>query len=338
MSQKLKIGVIGAGRIGKVHTKTFSTLVPDASVGAIADIDMRAAEELAAQYSVPKTYADRHALLADPEIGAVAICAPTAFHAPMIIDAAAAGKHIFCEKPLAFDLTEIDRALAAVQKSGVTFLMGFNRRHDAGHTRIRRDIMAGRLGTPELCHIISRDPSPPSAEYIRTSGGIYVDMMIHDFDLSRYLLNDEPEEIFATGSCLVEPEFAKYDDVDTSMVIIRFKNGAICNIDNSRHAVYGYDQRVEVMGSKGCLSTSNLLEDNTRFASANGFQEPRALNFFMERYVPAFQTEGIHFVDCIMNRAIPSCTGVDGRAAVVMAKAAALSAKTGRLVNIAEIG
>jgi len=338
MVRNLKIGVIGAGRIGKVHARTFSTLVSGASVGAIADTNGKAAHELASLYDVPKTYTDHKDLLADPEIGAIAICTPTEFHAPMIVDAANAGKHIFCEKPLAFDLADIDQALEAVRKSGVTFLMGFNRRHDVGHTRIRRDVMAGRIGSPELCHIISRDPAPPTAEYIRTSGGIYVDMMIHDFDLSRYLLNDDPEEIFATGSCLVEPEFAKYDDVDTAMVIIRFKSGAICNIDNSRRAIYGYDQRVEVMGSKGRLSTYNMLEDNPQFAGPDGFQEPRALNFFMERYIPAFQAEGIHFVDCVLNGTTPSCTGMDGRAAVVMAKAAALSAKTGRFVNVNEIG
>ncbi|MCC8109206.1 MAG: inositol 2-dehydrogenase, partial [Planctomycetes bacterium] len=228
--------------------------------------------------------------------------------------------------------------LAAATRSGVTFLIGGNRRHDVGHTRSRRDVFAGRIGNPELCHIISRDPSPPTAEYIRTSGGIYVDMMIHDFDLSRYLLNDEPEEVFATGACLIEPEFAKYNDVDTAMVTIRFRNGAICSIDNSRRAIYGYDQRVEVMGSKGRLSTFNMLEDNTQFAGPDGFQEPRALNFFMERYIPAFQTEGIHFADCLLHGATPNCTGEDGRAAVVMAKAADLSAKTGRLVKISEIG
>ncbi len=337
MTEKLKIGVIGAGRIGKVHAKTFSTLVPNACVGAIADVNLDAAKELAAQYGVSRVYAAHQDLLADAEIGAVAICTPTQFHAGMIIDAARAGKHIFCEKPLAFELDAIDGALAAIEKSGVVFLMGFNRRHDAGHTKIRNDVMAGRVGAPELCHIISRDPAPPTSEYIRTSGGIYVDMMIHDFDLARYLLNDEPEQIFAAGSCLVEPEFAKYGDVDTAMVIIKFKSGAICNIDNSRRAVYGYDQRVEVLGAKGRLSTFNLLEDNTLFAGPEGFQEPRALNFFMERYIPAFQAEGIHFVDCILKGATPSCSGRDGRAAVVMAKAAALSAKTRSFVNVSDI-
>ncbi len=337
MTQKLKIGLIGAGRIGKVHAKTFSTLVPDTCVGAIADINEAAARDLAQRYNDVKVYSDYKELPQNPEITAVAICTPTEYHAEMIIAAANAGKHIFCEKPLAFELAAIDDALAAVARSKVTFLMGFNRRHDLGHTRIRRDIMAGRIGNAELCHIISRDPAPPTAEYIRTSGGIFVDMMIHDFDLSRYVLNDEPEEIFAAGSCLIEPEFAKYNDFDTAMVVIRFKKGAICHIDNSRRAVYGYDQRVEVMGSKGRLSTFNLLEDNTQFAGAEGFTEPRALNFFMERYIPAFQTEGIHFVDCIRKGVTPSCTGNDGRAAVRMAKAAALSASTKRLVSMREI-
>lgn len=337
MTSKLKIGVIGAGRIGKVHAKTFSTLVPDACVGAIADVNETAAKELASQYNVTKICSDYTELLKDPEIGAIAICTPTEFHADMIVAAANAGKHIFCEKPLAFDLGAIDGALQAVAKNKVIFLMGFNRRHDLGHTRIRRDVISGRIGNPELCHIISRDPAPPTADYIRTSGGIFVDMMIHDFDLSRYLLNDEPEEVFATGSCLIEPEFAKYNDFDTAMVVIRFKKGAICHIDNSRRAVYGYDQRVEVMGSKGRLSTFNLLEDNTQFAGPEGFNEPRALNFFMERYIPAFQTEGIHFVDCIRKGVTPSCNGNDGKAAVIMAKAAALSAATKRFVGMHEI-
>ncbi|MCD8140111.1 MAG: inositol 2-dehydrogenase [Planctomycetaceae bacterium] len=338
MSANFKIGLVGAGRIGKVHAKTFSTLVPDACVAGIADIDLAAAKSLANQYDIPVATDDYRRLLDDKSIDAIAVCTPTDFHADMIIGAAEAKKHVFCEKPLAFELDQIDAALAAVEKNKVVFMMGFNRRHDVGHSRIRKDVVAGRIGNPELCLIISRDPAPPSAEYIRTSGGIFVDMMIHDFDLSRYLLNDEPVEIYATGSCMVDPEFAKYDDFDTAMVVIRFAKGAICHIDNSRRAVYGYDQRVEVMGSKGRLTTANLLEDNTTFAGPDGFHEPRALNFFMERYVPAFQTEGIMFVDCVKNGTPPACTGFDGRAAVAMAKAAALSAKTGRAVKMEEIG
>lgn len=338
MTQTLNIGVIGAGRIGKVHAKTFHTLVPGARVAAISDVVPAAAKAIADEFGIERSLADHHEILADKNIDAIVICTPTSTHAQITEEAAKAGKHIFCEKPIAFDLDKIDRALKAVADNKVVFLMGFNRRYDAGHRKIRADVLAGRIGAPEMCLITSRDPSPPSVEYIRSSGGIFVDMMIHDLDLSRYFLNDEPDEIYATGSCLVDPEFAKADDYDTAMVVIRFKKGSICHIDNSRRAVYGYDQRVEVFGSKGMLSTANVLEDNVRFSGPDGFHDPRCLNFFMERYIDAFQYEGSVFARCIREGMAPPSTGFDGRQAVLMAKAAAKSSREGRAVKMSEVG
>ncbi|MDR1535260.1 MAG: inositol 2-dehydrogenase [Planctomycetota bacterium] len=336
MSDIIRIGVIGAGRIGKLHARTLSALVPGVKVTAISDLVPEAAGAVAAECGIGRVAADHRDILADRDIDAVAICSSTDTHAGLIEEAAAAGKHIFCEKPIALDLERIDRALKAVADRRVLLMVGFNRRYDAGNARLREAVASGRIGAPELCLISSRDPAPPPLGYLKVSGGLFLDMMIHDFDLARFLLGDEPEEVFAFAGCLVDPEIGKIGDVDTAMAAIRFKKGAICHIDNSRRAVYGYDQRAEVFGSLGMAQTDHQYNDNTVLALASGFSRPPIKNFFLERYLPAYQEEGRVFAQCVREGREPPAAGRDGRIAVAMGYAALKSAKEGRPVKMSE--
>ncbi len=337
MSDVVRIGLIGAGRIGKVHARSLS-MVPGARVVAVSDVVEAAAKSLADEYGISAVYSDYKKILADKEIDAVFICSSTDTHAPIMEEAANAGKHIFCEKPIALELDKIDRALAAVKKAGVTLMVGFNRRYDTGNKRLRDAMLEGTIGTPEMCIINSRDPAPPPMEYVKVSGGIFLDMMIHDFDLARYLLDDEPVEVFAAGACLVDKAIGEAGDYDTAMVTIRFKKGAICHIDNSRRAVYGYDQRAEIFGAKGKVYTSNIHNDNSNVALECGYYQPPIQNFFLERYLQAYQEEGKVFVDCIKNKKTPPSTGIDGRVSVLMGYAAIKSAKENRPVKMTEVG
>lgn len=337
MAADLRVGIIGAGRIGKVHARTLSSLVPGVRVEVVSDVVLDAARSLAAECGVGKVTGDYREVLADKNIDAVVICSSTNTHAPLIQESAAAGKHIFCEKPIALELDRIDQALDAVKKNGVLLMVGFNRRYDAGNRSLREAVAAGRVGTPEMCLITSRDPAPPPISYIKVSGGIFLDMMIHDFDLARFLLNDEPVEIFTRAGCMVDPEIGKAGDFDTAMVTISFAKGAICHIDNSRRAVYGYDQRVEVFGSKGMINTENLHERNIVTADAGGFTRPPILNFFMERYIPAYQEEGKVFAQCVREGRQPPSGGLDGRMSVLMGFAAGKSARENRPVKISEV-
>ncbi len=337
MSDVIRIGLIGAGRIGKVHARSLG-MVPGAKVVAVSDVVKKAAEALAAEHHIPAVYDDYQKILADKDIDAVFICSSTDTHAQIMEESANAKKHIFCEKPIALDMAKIDKALAAVTKNGVILMVGFNRRYDTGNKRLHDAMLAGDIGNPEMCIINSRDPAPPPLEYVKVSGGIFLDMMIHDFDLARYLLDDEPEEIYACGACLVDPEIGKAGDYDTAMVTIRFKKGAICHIDNSRRAVYGYDQRAEVFGSKGKIYTQNIHENNTAIATKTGYKQPPIQNFFLERYMQAYMEEGKVFVDCVKHRKTPPSTGIDGKVSVLMGYAAIKSAKENRPVKMSEVG
>ncbi len=336
MTNTLAIGVIGAGRIGKVHVRCLSSL-PNAQVAAISDIDVDAAGKLAQEYGIKHVYADCRKIIDDAKINAVYICSSTDSHAEIIISAAKAKKHIFCEKPIALDLKKINAALEAVKDNNVTLMVGFNRRYDAGNIQLRAAVLDGSIGDPEMCVINSRDPAPPPMDYVKVSGGIFLDMMIHDFDLSRYLLNDEPEEIYAEGACLIDPEIGKLGDYDTAMVTIRFRNGALCHIDNSRRAVYGYDQRAEVFGSEGSAYTANIHNNNSVVVNASSYRQPPIQNFFLERYLAAYQEEASYFVKCITKGAKPLSGGFDGKVSVLMGYAAIKSAKERRPVLISEM-
>lgn len=334
----INIALVGAGRIGKVHAKAVMNTIPNATLVAVADYHLPAAEALAAQYQIPFYTSNHLETIQHDDVDAVIIASSTDTHAPFIIDAAKAGKHIFCEKPIAADLNIIDEALAAVESAGVKLQIGFNRRFDPSFARIKQAIESGEIGTPHLLHIISRDPSPPPVDYIKVSGGMYFDMTIHDFDMARFLFG-EVEEIYATGAVLVDPAIGEAGDIDTAIITLRFANGAIGTIDNSRQAVYGYDQRVEAFGSKGSAINDNLYPDAVTLNTAKTVHRGSLpMNFFLERYTPAYETELQTFVDCVVNDKPIPVTGQDGRVPVVMAMAAQKSYQENRPVKLSEVG
>eukprot|EP00173_Palmaria_palmata_P000644 Plantae.Rhodophyta-Palmaria_palmata.ctg1307.p1 GENE.Plantae.Rhodophyta-Palmaria_palmata.ctg1307~~Plantae.Rhodophyta-Palmaria_palmata.ctg1307.p1 ORF type:complete len:299 (-),score=41.44 Plantae.Rhodophyta-Palmaria_palmata.ctg1307:286-1158(-) len=276
-------------------------------------------------------------MLEDPTVDAVCICSASDKHVEQIIQAAEAGKHIFCEKPIATSLEVIDKALVAVKKAGVRLQVGFNRRFDTNYARVRMAVMNDEIGQPHMLHITSRDPSPPSMEYVESSGGIWLDCSIHDIDMSRFLIGDEVEEVYALGAVNIDPDFAKYDDVDTSIITLRFKNGVIGTIDNSRQAVYGYDQRCEVLGSKGSIQINNNYNNSAVISNDKAVSRDLPLHFFMERYTDSFIVELEQFCDAIMDNTPVPCTGLDGRAPVAIALAAKKSYLEKRPVKISEV-
>jgi myo-inositol 2-dehydrogenase/D-chiro-inositol 1-dehydrogenase len=331
----LRLGVIGAGRIGQIHAQNIAQHLPSAQLVAIADPRLDAAQELAARLRVPRAVADYRALLDDASIAAVAICSSTDTHAPLITAAAQAGKHIFCEKPIARALDEIDQALAAVARAGVKLQVGFNRRFDSSFCRVRELVAAGEIGAPHLLRITSRDPAPPPLAYVRVSGGLFFDMTIHDFDMARYLIGSEVVEIYAVGGVRVDPAIGAAGDIDTALLTLRFANGVFGTIDNSRQAVYGYDQRVEVFGSGGMAQAQNNIPDSHVLLNAAGTHTAKPLYFFLERYAESFREELRAFVECVRKDREPPVTGRDGRIPVVMALAAERSLREGCPVRLA---
>ncbi len=337
MNQTLNVGIIGAGRIGKIHAETIAFRIPDATALAIADIDKEAVRKLAARCGIPQVCPTAEDLLADRRIEAVLICSPTATHADLIIAAADAGKHIFCEKPIDFSLAKIDRALAAVRRAGVKLQIGFNRRFDANYARVRESVASGEIGRPHLLHIISRDPAPPPIAYVKASGGMFLDMSIHDFDMARFLIGDDVEEIYTTAGVLVDPQIGAAGDVDTALIVLRFQSGVIGTIDNSRQAVYGYDQRVEILGSAGAIGTGNCYPNQAVISTASAIRRDLPLNFFMERYAESFTNELRAFVRAVLADEPTPVTGDDGRIPVVMALAARKSFDQHRPVRLDEV-
>jgi myo-inositol 2-dehydrogenase/D-chiro-inositol 1-dehydrogenase len=319
---KLPIGIIGAGRIGKVHAETLAFRLPESQIVAITDLNREAAESLAARCAIPEVAESSDAILANPEIKAVLICSSTNTHAGLIIEAAKAGKHIFCEKPIAFTLAEIDRALAVVHAAQVQLQIGFNRRFDSNFARVRQTVVNGEIGKPRLMHIISRDPAPPPLEYVRASGGMFMDMTIHDFDMARFLIGDEVEEIYTAGGVMVDPKIGEAGDLDTAIILMRFRNGVIATIDNSRQAAYGYDQRVEILGSAGKIATENCYPNQAEISTGKTVHRDLPLNFFMDRYTESFAAELRAFVAAVLEKRPTPVTGIDGRIPVAMALAA----------------
>ncbi len=335
-AQTLKIGLIGAGRIGQLHARHLTSRVASADLIMVADMSVDAARLCANRFAIPSYVQDYHALLDHPGIQAVLICSSTDTHARMIEEAAQAGKHIFCEKPIALDLPAIDQALQAVAHSGMKFQVGFNRRFDANFQRVRQAIEDGEIGQPRQFHIVSRDPAPPPIEYIRVSGGLFLDMAIHDFDMIRFLLGSEAEELSAVGSVLCDPAIGEAGDVDTTVTTLRYPDGVIGTISNSRQAPYGYDQRVEILGSTGAVSIDNNYPNTAIISDAHGIHRDRPHRFFLERYTESFVSELTAFVDAILyDKPIP-VTGHDGRMSVVMALAAQQSLIEHRSVRLDE--
>lgn len=332
----INMGIIGAGRIGRVHADTLTARIPNARVLAVADIFPESARSAAEQYGIPDYTADPSELISSGEIDAVVICTSTDTHIQFIIESAKAGKQIFCEKPISFDLAEIDAALRVVAAQGVKLQIGFNRRFDLNHVRLKQAIDRGEIGAPHTMMIISRDPAPPPIEYIRVSGGLMMDMMIHDFDMCRFLLG-EVKEMYAVGDVKIDPAIGEAGDIDTAKVMLRFENGVIGAIDNSRCAVYGYDQRVEVFGSRGAARTGNWYPNAVTVSDAKGVRRDRPMRFFLDRYIDSYAAEMLAFVDAIENDKAAPVTGHDGRAPVVMALAGMRSMRENRPVKLSEI-
>ncbi len=337
MTVTVNVGLIGAGRIGRVHAENLAYRIPAANLVAVADIFLEAAEKCAADFQIPSVVQDPQAIFDDEAIDAVVICSSTDTHAQFISDAAAAGKHIFCEKPIALDLAEIDRALEAVDQSGMKLQIGFNRRFDPNFKQAHDLVAAGKIGTPHVVRITSRDPEPPPVEYVKVSGGIFLDMTIHDFDMARYLIGSEVEEIYATGGVMVDPAIGEAGDIDTAVITLRYANGAIGTIDNSRQAVYGYDQRVEVFGSKGGVVVANDTTNTAVYSNADGVYSALPLYFFLERYMASYEAEMKVFIEAIRQDTLPPVTGVDGRIPVVIGLAAWKSYRENRPVKLSEI-
>ncbi|MCW5851482.1 MAG: inositol 2-dehydrogenase [Anaerolineae bacterium] len=336
-TQSLTLGVIGAGRIGRLHAQHLVQRIPQTRVLMVADVVEAAAQATAQSLGIPHVSTDPLAVVQHPNIQAVVICSSTDTHADLIEAAAGAGKHIFCEKPIALSLPTIDGALAAVERARVKLQIGFNRRFDANFRRVRQAVVNGEVGQPHTLRIISRDPAPPPIEYVKVSGGLFLDMTIHDFDMARYLVGAEVEAVYTQAGVMVDPAIGEAGDVDTAVVTLRFANGVLGTIENSRRAVYGYDQRVEVFGSGGAIRTDNDYPNNALLSDAHSVRRDLPLHFFMERYTASFVNEINAFVDAIVNDRPAPVTGVDGRAPVVMGLAARRSYDEGRPVRLAEV-
>lgn len=336
----INVGIIGAGRIGQVHAKSILTGVPEARILAIADPYMKPeVAEWAKSVGIENVYEDYHKILEDDRIDAVLICASTNLHAPISLEAIAAGKHIFCEKPIDQSLEKIEevrQALLASPKK-LVYQVGFNRRYDHNYRALRQAVVDGKIGEVQFVRVSSRDPEPPPAKYVAVSGGIFMDMMIHDLDMVRYLSGQEIVEIYAQGACMIDPEIGKAGDVDTCTITMKLANGALATVDGSRKAVYGYDQRGEVFGSKGCAVTQNDSASNVVLSTVDGVTGEKPLWFFLERYMGSYQAEVKEFIDCILNGKEPGSGIDDGLLSVKLAVACGKSLKENRPVRVDEI-
>jgi len=338
MADKITVGVIGAGRIGKIHAANIVYFMPEARLKTIADANLSPEIETWAKgLGIPRATRDAEEIFRDPDISVVLICSSTDTHADYIIRAARAGKHIFCEKPVDLTIEKVKAALAAVKEAGVRLQIGFNRRFDHNFAHIHELAKSGALGQVHLVKITSRDPAPPPLAYVKVSGGIFLDMTIHDFDMARFQAGSEVEEVYAAGAVLVDPEIGKAGDVDTAVITLKFANGALGIIDNSRKAVYGYDQRVEVFGSGGCAATENDTPSQVRLSDGTGVHGDKPLYFFLERYRDAFVAEMKAFFKAISEGTETPVTGQDGLMDLVVGLAAKKSLAEHRPVKISEL-
>jgi len=333
----MKLGLIGAGRIGKLHAEVLTYHIPEAEIKTVAEIYIDDVKAWANQLRILNLTTDYSDILNDAEIEAVLICSSTDTHAQLIIEAAKAGKHIFCEKPIDFNIEKIKQALNSVKAAGVKLQIGFNRRFDHNFKKVREVVESGKIGDIHIVRITSRDPAPPPIEYLKVSGGIFLDMAIHDFDMARYLSISEVEEVYAQGAVLIDPAIGVIGDVDTAITTLTFKNGALGVIDNSRQAVYGYDQRVEVFGSKGYVEVKNDFPNSATLSTAEGVLSEKPHYFFLERYKMSYVEELKAFVDAVVNDKETPVTGNDGLQPVLIGVAALKSLTEKKPVKIEEV-
>lgn len=329
------MGLIGAGRIGRIHAENISTYLRDrATIKAVADPRAEKISGWVRALGIEQLYRDPQYVLDDKGIDAVLICSSTDTHCPLIIDSASSGKHIFCEKPIDLEVPRIRKALRAVGQAGVKLQIGFQRRFDPHFSEIKKMIGAGKIGEPQIIKITSRDPEPPPPDYIAVSGGIFLDMTIHDFDMARFLLNSEVEEVYAGAAVLIDSAIGEAGDVDTALVTLKFQSGALGVIDNSRKAVYGYDQRVEVFGSQGAVTAGNEAPVNVEYSCGEGVIRPKPKYFFTERYREAYIKEIEAFIHSVGGDSEPPVGGEDGLKAVLIGAAAKESLASGKPVRV----
>jgi myo-inositol 2-dehydrogenase/D-chiro-inositol 1-dehydrogenase len=325
-----RIALLGAGRIGQVHARAVSS-VPAAKLVAVADPVTKNAKLVQDQYDCDIRTIDQ--ILLSDDVDGVIICTPTDTHADLIERFAKVGKAIFCEKPVDLDISRVQACLAVVEEESATLMVGFNRRFDPDFQALKSSIDAGQIGEVEMVTIISRDPEAPPYEYITRSGGIFRDMMIHDFDVARWMLGEEVVSVQAAASVLTDPNIGKYGDFDSANTILKTASGKHCSITNSRRASFGYDQRIEVHGSTGCVAVDNHHQSRINVANAQGYTKPPLLDFFMSRYVAAYSAEIEHFVECLASGSQPHTDGYDGLMSLALAEAALESVRTGSAVN-----
>ena len=325
----INLCLFGAGRIGSIHADNVAKN-KEVDIRYIVDAYQPAAQELAKRYNAKVVSVEE--ALADAEIHGVIIASSTNTHADLMEQSARAGKAIFCEKPVDLSISRVKECLAVIEKAGVICSIGFNRRYDPQFNTLKQAIVTGQIGNLEMLTITSRDPSAPPIEYIKVSGGLFSDMMIHDFDVARWLLAEEPVEVFATSSCLVDPAISEAGDVDTALVTLKTASGKLCQISNSRRSVYGYDQRIEAFGSGGMAQVGNQLESSLTLTGDTGSQTAKPQFFFLERYKAAYELELINFIECIRDNKQPVASGIDGLKSMVLAEAALQSSKTGKVV------
>ncbi|MFX1379265.1 MAG: inositol 2-dehydrogenase [Promethearchaeota archaeon] len=334
----LNVGVIGAGRIGKIHIENLLRKFPDINLKLVADIKINAElKQWAVEIGVPELISDPIEIFNDPEIDVVVICSPTDTHAKFIQEAAYKKKHIFCEKPIDANIERIRETLSVVKEMGIALMIGFNRRFDRNFLRCNKSVSSGQIGEPQIVKITSRDPAPPPLTYLKGSGGIFLDMTIHDWDMARFQIGSEVEEVYATGAVLIDPEIGKVGDIDTAVAVLKFKNGALGIIDNTRQAVYGYDQRVEVFGSRGCIVADNEATNTVRIYTAECTNIDKIPYFFMERYMDSYLNELKYFFECLSKNIDPKPNGEDGLQNVLIALAAQKSYEENRPIKISEV-
>ena len=332
----IKIGIVGLGRIGKVHLFNIQQLISGASVIAACSRSEKSLE-YAKKHSVKGLFTSFDDMLSEGGLDAVIIASPTALHFEHLKLAIAAGKHIFCEKPIDLSIENVKEIKSLLDANPVKFMVGFNRRYDPNVLKIKKELNEGRLGAPQSVKIISRDPGPPPMEYIKTSGGLFLDMAIHDFDLARYLMNSEITEVYSTASIFGDLPLEAVEDVDTAVTILKFKNKGFATIENSRNSTYGYDQRIEVFGEKGLLSAQNKSDDSVYFANNSGFHKPKPVGFFIERYKESYINILDSFVQCLEQNKDLELTFQDGLQSLAISLAAKKSSKQNRTVLLSEI-
>ncbi|MBD3352215.1 MAG: inositol 2-dehydrogenase [Candidatus Lokiarchaeota archaeon] len=341
MKKNIPIGIIGAGRIGKLHISNILQNIPDFSIEIVADIAIDSLKKWAELHRIKKITDNPQDVFDNPDVKAVLICSSTDTHAEFIEKAANAGKDIFCEKPIDPDVKVIKNVLDTVEENKVKLQIGFNRRFDHNFKRVRNLVASGEIGDPHIVKITSRDPAPPPIDYIKVSGGLFNDMTIHDWDMARYLggsQTGEVTEVYAMGGVLVDEKIgSEGNDIDTCAVVLRYENGGMAMIDNSRQAVYGYDQRVEVFGSKGVAIAENDRPNNVKFYNEKDISMDKIPYFFLERYMQSYTDEIVSFYECLREDKQPVVDGKDGLMAVVVAKAAMKSLCENRPVKITEI-